>query len=107
MNRKTKEMIANNGLSEKPVYTEEDLKILAERLMFHKKNPKAWNIIKQLQAIDFNPFLFEAWAEQTNDEYDYKAILFESSQDNLPLLINEQMDFMEDVVFQWRLERNK
>lgn len=107
MNQKTKEMLSKNRLLDKPVYSEEDLKILDERLMFIKKDSKAWNIIKQLRAIDYNPFLFEAWADQTNDEYDYKAILFESSMENLPLIINEELDTIEDIVLRWRLERNK
>jgi hypothetical protein len=99
-------MISKNRLLDKPVYSVEDLKILAERLDF-KKEEKAWNIIKQLHALDFDPILFEGWAEQTNEDYDYKAIFFESSMDKLPMIINEDLDTIEDIVLRWRLERNK
>lgn len=107
MNQKTKEMISKNRLLDKPIYTVEDLKVLEERLRFLSKDTKAYNIVKQLQALDFDPILFEGWADQTNDDYDYKAIFFESSMNKLPLILNEDLDTIEDVVLRWRLERNK
>ena len=106
MNQKTKELISKNRLLDKPVYTPEDFKVLTERLQFNKDD-KAYNIIKLLEAIDYDHILFEGWADQANDDYDYKAIFFESSMDRLPLIINEDLDTIEDIVLRWRLERNK
>jgi hypothetical protein len=108
MNQKTKEILSKKGLKDKPVYTVEDLKELAKHLeAVKKKNDKAFNIYKQLQVFDYNPFLFKAWAEQANEDYDYKAIFFESSIDRLPLIINDELDGIEDIVLQWRFERSK
>jgi hypothetical protein len=107
MNQTTKEMISKNRLLEKPVYSEEDLKILEERLMFISKDTKAWNIIIHIRALDYNPILFEGWADQANDDYDYKAIFFESSMDKLPMILCEDLDSIEDIVLRWRLERSK
>jgi hypothetical protein len=106
MNQKTKEMISTNRLLERPVYTEEDLKILADHLQ-HTEDPKAFKVINQLIALNHDPLLFEGWTEQTNADYDYWAIFFGASMDNLPLIINEDLDGIEDIVLRWRLERSK
>lgn len=106
MNRKTKDLISKNKLLENPAYTVEDLKLLTELLTF-SEDIKAFRIINQLKALDFDPILFEGWADQTNDDYDYKAIFFGASIDRLPLIINEDLDSIEDIVLGWRLERNK
>jgi hypothetical protein len=106
MNRKTKDLISKNKLLENPAYTVEDLKLLTELLTF-SEDIKAFRIINQLKALDFDPILFEGWADQTNDDYDYKAIFFGASIDRLPLIINEDLDSIEDIALGWRLERNK
>ena len=90
----------------KPAYTAEDLKLLAEQLKF-TEDQRAFKIIQQLIVFDFDPILFEGWTEQTNDDYDYKAIFFGASMDRLPLIINEDLDGIEDIVLQWRLDRSK
>jgi hypothetical protein len=99
-------MISKNRLLEQPVYSEEDLKILADHLQ-HCEDPKAFKIIQQLIVLNHDPILFEGWTEQTNDDYDYKAIFYGASMDKLPLIINEDLDGIEDVVLRWRLERSK
>jgi hypothetical protein len=106
MNQKTKELLNEKGLLEAPEYTEEDLKILAEKLAF-SDDPKAFNILKQLDAFGYDPILFEYWAGQTNKEYDYKAIFYNASQDQLPLILTEDLDSIEDIVLNWRFDRNK
>ena len=107
MNQKAKETLSTNRLLDKPVYTEEDLKALVDKLMFIKKETKAWNIIKQIRVLNFNPDMFEGWAYLTNDDYDYKEIFYEASLDRLPLIMNEDLDSIEEIVFNWRLERSK
>ena len=109
MNQKTKEMISQNRLREQPHYTEEDLKILAEQLKY-SEDPKTFIIRNQLlYGFEFDPVLFEAWvlSEDTNKDYDYKAIFFQASMDRLPLVLGEDLDDIEDFVLRWRLERNK
>lgn len=106
MNQKTKEMISQNRLLEQPVYSEEDLKILADHLQ-HTEDPKAFKVIQQLIALNHDPILFEGWTMQTNNDYDYWAIFFGASMDKLPLMLNEDLDSIEDIVLRWRLERSK
>jgi hypothetical protein len=106
MNQQTKDLISKNKLLENPAYTAKDLEILCEQLTF-TEDPKAFKIIQQLKVLRFDPILFEGWADQTNDDYDYKAIFFGASMDRLPLIINEDLDSIEDIVLRWRLDRNK
>ena len=109
MNQKTKDLISKNRLLEQPTYTEEDLKILAEYLKI-SKDPKAFEVYKQFEyGIGYDPILFEGWVmdENTNADYDYKAIFFQASMDRLPLILGEDLDDIEDIVLRWRLERNK
>ena len=109
MNQKTKDLISKSPLQDRPQYTEEDLKILADYLKI-SEDPKAWEVRKQfLYGLGFDPLLFETWvmSEETNEDYDYKAIFFQSSMENLPLVLGEDLDDIEDIVLRWRLERNK
>jgi hypothetical protein len=109
MNQATKDLISKNQLQDKPEYTEEDLKILADYLKI-SEDPKAWEVYKQFQyGIGFDPILFECWvmSEDTNESYDYKAIFFQASMDRLPLVLGEDLDDIEDIVLRWRLERHK
>lgn len=106
MNQQTKDLISKNKLLENPAYTVEDLEILCQQLTF-SKDIKAFKIIQQLKVLRCDPILFEGWADQTNDDYDYKAIFFGASMDRLPLIINEDLDSIEDIVLRWRLDRNK
>lgn len=107
MNQETKDLISKSKLLDQPVYTEEDLKILATYLQI-SKDAKAWVVYKQLQAFSFDPILFRSWATgYAEGDYDYKAIFFQSSMDRLPLLLGEDLDDIEDIVLRWRLERSK
>lgn len=106
MNQKAKELLNEKGLTEAPEYTEDDLRVLAEKLAF-SKDIKAFTILKQLAAFGYDPILFEYWAGQTNKEYDYKAIFYNASRDQLPLIITEDLDAVEDIVLNWRFDRSK
>ena len=108
MNQKMKDLISQSRLLGKPVYTEEDLKILAVYLNI-PKDDKCWNVYKQLvYAFNYDPVLFQSWAESyAGKDYDYNAMFFQSPTDRLPLLLAEDLDELEDIVLRWRLERNK
>jgi hypothetical protein len=106
MNQATKDLLAQNRLQEQPVYSIEDLKILSGYLKA-SEDLKAWEVYKQLEALDHDPILFEGWTMQTNEDYDYNAIFFQASMDRLPLILGEDLDGIEDIVLRWRLERNK
>jgi hypothetical protein len=109
MNQITKDLISKNQLQDKPIYTEEDLRILAGYLK-DCKDVKAWLIYKQFEfGIGYDPILFEGWVMDlnTNADYDYKAIFFQASMDRLPLILGEDLDEIDDIVLRWRLERNK
>lgn len=118
MNKKTKEMISKGGLCEHPTYTVDDLKVLVEQLTIfvnakeleadiNDSQAKAFKIVNQIKAFDYDPIFFEGWAEQTNEDYDYKAIFFNATIDRLPLIINEDLDSIEDIILRWRLDRSK
>ena len=108
MNQKTKDLISQSPLQERPVYSEEDLKILAEYLK-ESKDKKAWEVYKQfIYGFGYDPLLFETWVlGYAEGDYDYRAIFFQSAMDMLPLAIGEDLDEIDDIVLRWRLERHK
>lgn len=107
MKRETQELLKAQALQERPEYSTEDLKEIAKKLA-ETKDEKAGKVYAQLLAFDFEPFLFEDWCENTNEQYDYNGLFFSELSD-IPCVIADMtaLDSIEDVVVRYRLENNK
>lgn len=89
-------------------YTQEDLKEIADKLAYFKKDKKATRVYAQLIAFQFDPYMFRAWCEAANEDYNYLG-LFYTIPENLPLAVCDmsKMDPIEETVIRWRLDHNK
>lgn len=107
MEKTLKDLLREEGLDPNPVYSEEELREIAQ-LLHESGDPMAEKIYRLLDSFGFMPELFEDWTPDTNDEYDYHG-LFYGSQDNLLLAVGSQDDFdvTEEIVYKWRMDHNK
>ena len=107
MKRKTQELLKSQCLQQHPEYSTEDLKEIAKQLAL-TKDEKAGKVYALLLSIDYEPFLFEDWCNNTNEEYDYQG-LFYSTLEDIPLMIGDmtELDAIEDAVVKYRLFNHK
>jgi hypothetical protein len=104
INKKARESLTKQRefLTESP-YTEEDFKRLAELI---KHDDKGFRVANQFEAFDYMPGLIKCWAVDRCEEYDFFELLF-APIDRLPLIINEELDPVENIILNWRYDRAK
>ena len=107
MKRETQELLKTQKLLDQPEYSTEDLQDIATKLA-ETKDEKAGKVFAFLMSTGHEPFLFEAWCENANEEYDYSGLFFSALED-IPCVIADMtaLDAIEDVVVRWRLSHNK